>query len=320
MPTRVLFIANPAKLASYYMRAETIANRLREDGFEVDIFLWHGWRDSLALFRAARRADCVISVKLIRRSMIPSLLLAGRKLVYDCVDNFNFREGFAYGAGRRWISEFIVNNGLHRDFIAREFALPGQPVSVIEHHHSNFARASREGSLPTVVGYIGNPRDYAVSEAFEPWCNERGLRLYVNHNIALSNEEAIRENLKLDVYFMLLPVESADAAETERLRHVKNFKPAQKILLPFSLGMPTICAPYHAYVEAVRAAGFEKQDFIFVETEAELRAAIDKIRDPANAGWLQELIARQKKVAENYHLDKIIGKYRDLVARHAAGA
>ncbi|AXQ29903.1 hypothetical protein D0B54_14990 [Solimonas sp. K1W22B-7] len=313
MSKKVLFISNPAKYASYYMRAETIANRLRSEGYETEIFLWHGVRDAISLLRAIFRADAVISVKFFGRGMAPLLALSRRKMIYDCVDNFDF-DGFAYRHGRRFISDYVVNNGLHRDFIAREVALPGQPVTVIEHHHSNFARQLRHAGTSKVIGYIGNRHDYGVGDGFSVWCEQRGLHLYVNHSTSLSNAEAISENLKLDVYFMLLPTAASSEKEAKRLGYVRDFKPAQKILLPFSLGIPTICAPYHAYFEAVRAAGYDVGDFLFVETEDELRSAIDRITDPANAAWLAELIERQKIVAENYHLDTIIEKYKKLIA------
>lgn len=314
MSKRVLFITDPGKFGSYYMRAETIAKRLQKDGYEAEIFLWHGIRDLVSLLCAVIRADAIISVKFFGKTMAPAFFLARKKIIYDCVDNFDFDHNFAYKNGQNLISNYVVNNKLHHEFVARKIVRNNQRVSIIEHHHSNFFRQTKEAGPIKTVGYIGNPHDYGVSSAFSAWCASRDIELYVNHSVSMSNEEAISENLKLDVYFMLLPASPANnMKEAARLSYVKDFKPAQKILLPFSLGIPTICAPYHAYFEAVRAAGFESEDFLFVETENELQAAVDKIKNPSNSEWLLGLIDRQKKVAENYHLDTVIEKYKKVI-------
>lgn len=310
---RLLFVADPARAGSYVIRARTIAERLASRGYPVEVFFFEGRRSLPALWWKLRAADVVFCVKHFPAAAAAAFALSGRKAIYDCIDNFHFGTAYAYHGGRRHISAYITNNESHRRYVEANIAQPGQRTCVIEHHHSNLSRQRKPFAGVRTIGYVGNPKDFAIGEPFRRWAAEQGFELKVDHDPHMSNEQAVAANLELDLFLMLLPQATEQGPEAERLARVVNFKPAQKILLPFSLGIPAICAPYQAYLDAITAAGLSPKDFLFATTEAQLRELVLKVADPAQRTWVQGLIERQATVAECYHLDRIVEKYEALI-------
>jgi len=90
-----------------------------------------------------------------------------------------------------------------------------------------------------------------------------------------------------------------------------KFKPAQKILLPFSLGIPTVLAPYSSYIDAVNEAGYDVKDFLMAESEDELITELTRLLR-FSPSELQGLIQRQKEVAALFTLEKMCEKYKAM--------
>lgn len=237
----------------------------------------------------------------------------GKRIVFDCVDNFLFDTHPPYAKGKELVDVFITNNARHREFVTDKLRLEPSRVIVIEHYHSNVRRVLKPWIGLNTVGYVGQEYYCTLGTPFFEQLKQRGITFHWGNPNVLGDDNAVAETSKMDCFIVYFRPPVGGGEEDQAARQVLEFKPAQKILLPFSLGIPTIFSPYYSYMAAIEKTGLSAADFLVVNSEDDVLRHIDWLRDAANAGEVEQLIRRQQRVAENFSLDRVLAKYESAL-------
>jgi hypothetical protein len=240
------------------------------------------------------------------------LKLFRRRVIFDCIDNYNFFEPrSAYQSGRKYIDSFITSNNDHRDFLVQKLQLPAEKVCVIEHHHTNFRGTKKPWQGVRVAGYIGLDAHFSLSNETRNALQAMGISFYLAN--PTNNESALRDFLKLDCTLVYFDPANPHPLLRDSCEYVLKFKPANKILTPFALGIPVVFLPNPSYMHVLDLAGYGPEDFLVASNEVELLRRIVWLNDSANETKILQLLERQKKVASLFTLDKILDKYEQLL-------
>ena len=309
----VVFLTTSSSTGSHFMRSDTIARRLRARGHNAASIIISS-RKQLLTAAATLRFRTIVFVKWFNIPFARLLRSLGKRIIFDCVDNFELETHPPYVKGTDLVDLFITNNELHREFILSRLKLQPGRVIVIEHHHSNVQGRSNTWSGLKVAGYVGQRYYCNLSERFFELLADRGIEFYWGDANAVTNEQAVSETAKVDCFIAYFSPTAAPDSTDDQSQQTINFKPAQKILLPFALGIPTIFYPYYSYLAAIRVAGETESEFLIARTEDDVIRHVDWLRDRSNEPRVRRLIAKQLRVADEFSLDKILSKYERAVA------
>lgn len=303
---RVLFLSKHSKVASNVMRGQTVAKKLSSMGIKTSNITFKRFK----IFKKhyLHKYDIFIFIKRLDLELAKGIKKHGKTIVVDIVDNYDFDKESLWSKENIFVDYYIANTQEHQNFTSTRFNINPERIFVIEHHHSNLHNITKKVEAITTVGFIGASEQFNKSEKLMKFLNNNNnLNFYIPEKSPVSNKEAVDETSKLDCF--ILNVDKNIENSTENIYdYILKFKPAQKILLPFSIGIPTVLAPYTSYIEAVNEAGYSIDEFLMASNEDELIANITKLLN-FNSEQLNDLIEKQKKVASLFTLEEVSKKY-----------
>jgi len=302
---KVLFLSKHSRIGSNIIRGKTVAKQLSLMGLVTSNITYKIFKILRAYY--LHKYDVFVFIKRIDLELAKLLKENGKVVVIDTVDNYEFESGPLWSEENTYVDYYIANTKVHKEFLHKQFSIPNENIFIIEHHHSNLFNVTKEVKSIKTIGFIGEKQQFKKSDKLISLLQKRKLDFYMPEKSPTTNEDAVAETLKLDCFILNLN-KDLDKTQNNLIEYMIKFKPAQKILLPFSIGIPTILTPYVSYIEAIESAGYSKEEFLFASNEDELIAKIDKLLnfDPEE---LKSLIKKQKKVASLFKIENIAKKY-----------
>lgn len=302
---RVLFLSKHSRVGSNVIRGKTVSKQLKSMGVKCANVTFKQFRLLKPYYLASY--DIFVFVKRVDLEILKLLKAKGKTTVADTIDNFDFEHESLWSSENVYTDYYIANTRDHLEFLHTRFGIEHHRLFVIEHHHSNLDNVTKKVETIKVVGFIGAKEQFAHTEKLEAFCKAKDLELYFSEKVPSTNEDAVAEAMKLDCFIVNVD-KNIEYKSKNIYDFVMKFKPAQKILLPFSLGVPTVLAPYSSYIDAIAEAGYDVNDFLMADNEDELVDALTRLLN-FTPEELQTLIRRQKEVAACFTLEKIGEKY-----------
>lgn len=239
-----------------------------------------------------------IFVRAIDENYAKFLKSKNKILGYDLLDKpaTDFLYKKTDGSLKHYVKDFfdfyIVNNTFTKVELQK---FTNKKIYVIPHHNCNFDKKVKEKKRPINLGYIGVPENTISQDYLNDFCKKNNLQ-FITKN-PQTHEDLEDEILKIDVGIVFFK---------NNLIYEKNlkFKPNIKLTNFQSFGIPTICLPYESYKQ------FGGNQCIFVETIEELQEnIINLVKDE---DLFQTMSKNSIKVAENYHISKVIEYYQQI--------
>lgn len=302
---RVLFLSKHSKIASNVMRGKTVSKQLSSMEIKTSSITFKIFKIFKKYY--LYKYDIFVFIKRLDLELAEVIKKHGKTIVVDIVDNYDFDKESLWSKDNSFVDYYIANTQAHRNFTSKRFNINSERIFVIEHHHSNLNNITKKVEAIKTVGFIGASEQFNKSERLMKFLNNHNLNFYIPEKSPISNKEAVDETLKLDCFILNVDKNIKNSAENI-YDYILKFKPAQKILLPFSIGIPTILAPYISYIEAVNEADYSIDEFLMASNEDELIANITKLLN-FNSEQLNDLIEKQKKVASMFTLEEVSKKY-----------
>ncbi len=302
---KVLFLSKHSRIGSNIIRGKTVAQKLSSEGVVTSNITYKIFKILKAYY--LYKYDVFVFIKRIDLELAKLLKERGKIVVIDTVDNYEFENGSLWSKENKYVDYYIANTKVHQDFLYEKFAIDYKKSFIIEHHHSNLHNVTKKVNIIKTIGFIGEKQQFEKSEKLASLLKKKNLNFYMPDRSPTTNEDAVAETLKLDCFILNLNKE-LDKTQNNLIEYMIKFKPAQKILLPFSIGIPTVLTPYVSYIEAIESAGYNKEDFLFASNEDELIIQIEKLLN-FDTEELNILIEKQKKVASLFTIDEVSKKY-----------
>jgi hypothetical protein len=192
---------------------------------------------------------------------------------------------------------YIVNNDIMKAELSK---VTDKKIYVIPHHNCNFNKKVKETNSPKRLGYVGLP-DYTINEKIiYDFCKKNDL-IFKNRNPQTHKElEPAFEEIDIGIIFF-----QKESIKSGMYEKTLKFKPNTKLTNFQSFGIPTVCLPYESYKQ------FGNNQCIFVESFDEMKDnVINLVKDQ---DLFQTLSKNSIKVAENYHISKVVGYYQQIV-------
>ena len=295
------------------MRVEVPVERLGRQEWHADAGRWTSMARSFPLAVHAALADVVVIVKDGPQRLARALRRMGRRVVFDCVDNFEFETHWAFQKGAP-IDAYLVNNERHRSAVSALTGVPESRVYSVPHHHSNFGNHLRSREAIRTVGYVGKESNASFSVDLIEWFTNQDLEFAPCYRPVVTNEDAISETGRLDIFVVPNDPSEVPVGKNQRWKErALAFKPAQKIMLPFSMRIPTVFYPFQSFLSAIETAGYLPDDFLVAADDATIRERIGWILRHRGTVILAELLDRQMKVAEQFAIGRITERYADVL-------
>lgn len=300
---RILFISSNKRNGSSIMRADTISNSLNSFGITSTYIGIKKLKYCKHYY--LNKYDIFIFIKKIDLKIVKSIKKAKKITIVDTIDNFNFNsEPYIE---KDYIDYYIANTNDHKKFLHNHLKIGTSKIFIIPHHHSNLNNLEKKITTYKTFGFIGEKTYFQNSKKLTDFFNNKNLDFYIPDKSPISNKEAVEETLKLDC-FILNTNPNILRKSGNIYDYIIKFKPAQKILLPFSLGIPTILTPLSSYKDAILESGYKVEEFLMASSEDELIIELNKFLKFSDEEK-NNLIFKQKQVASNYTLEKISKMY-----------
>lgn len=176
--------------------------------------------------------------------------------------------------------------------------LPGRNVHFIPQHHCNFDRETRPGRPILRVGCCGG--DGAVQwphDAIARYLKGMGLEWQFTNELH-RRRGVVRFYRTLDIQIVFRPT----CARYPNLFHMNPLKLSNA----GSFGIPTVAWPEPSFTAEWSGS------FLPVDSMAEMMAQVEKLKN--DPGLYAEMAHRARAKAEEYHIDHIAERYKELAA------
>lgn len=233
-----------------------------------------------------------IIVKIPYLDTIKHLRNCNAEIVFDPIDNWKWGNlQFGYDI-------ILANNKVHARQLARFF---NGKIVIIPHLHTNINRLRKKTSIIKMIGYIGSPKQFGMTEEMKTYCAENDLEWFQTSS---DNTEIVNEvTQKLDIGVIYLD------KSMERFglnyNNVVTYKPATKLINVLSFGIPCLFTPTVAFMEVVDMD--KALDFLVVRSKKEVYEKINALKD--DASLYQNLADRCAAVSEYFHTDNAVEYY-----------
>lgn len=302
---KVLFLSKHSRVGSNVIRGKTISRQLSSMGLISSSITYKQFKIFKAYY--LRRYDIFVFIKRIDLDLAKTVKEAGKVVVSDTIDNYEFETGSLWSNENVYVDYYIANTRDNQDFLYERFNIPYEKSFIIEHHHSNLKGITKEIETFKTIGFIGAHEQFKKSDKLLNFIKSKNLTFYIPEKTPSKNKDAVAETLKLDCFILNID-ENLENIKENRLEYILKFKPAQKILLPFSMGIPTVLAPYSSYIDAIHEADYDVDEFLMASNEDELISQITRLLNFTHEER-NDLIQKQKKVASLFTLEEVSKKY-----------
>lgn len=175
------------------------------------------------------------------------------------------------------------------DFNIMRRSLPKHEIHYIPQHHANFERIQRTRKEVKRVGIIGEENAFNhIPNYLENALKSIGMEL-VKFSGFFSRQDIIDFYMNIDIQLVWRP-------------YKKRLSNPLKIVNAMSFGIPSVALDEEAFQEV-------KGSYIPMSVPADIIASINTLRD---ASTYELFSTRCLKDAENYHIDNVVKKYKEL--------
>ena len=305
---KVLILAKHPKWGSNVIRGKTMSKYLTKTGITTSNISFKKFKRFKWFY--LKRYNIFLFIKHVNLDMIKELKQRGKTIIVDTIDNFDFENDPLWAKENDFVDYYIANTKDHMEYLHKRFHIDKKRLFVIDHHHSNIDNLTKKINYIHSIGYIGEKEQFSYSDKLKSFCIENEIELYISKDSPKTRKKAVNEVMKLDCFIMNINRDMKRGSKNI-FEFILKFKPGTKTLLPFSLGTPTVFPPYSSIIDGIKEANYDNKDFLIANNEDEVIQALQKLIR-FSPDQRQELIRKQKEVAQLFTIENIVEKYIDM--------
>ena len=300
-----IILTSAVKRGSYQIRAEAIHKF--SELFDTQLTINKKVKDS-----DLKKADIIWIIKSFDEELAKRAKKFGKIVVFDPVDNFQWDADHCK-THSKYVDAIIAGSFKHKKKLEE---LSKKPVYYVQHHHSNHYNKVKQIDKIKTIGYLGQPFQFEIQQEIDNYCSKHNLKFFSKSPTKKHAEEA----MKLDLFIIFIDLDKKRTKKkVDKVHHnyvdnnldnILDFKPAQKFLLPLSVGVPCVSVPYSSYKDVTKEALGDENAYPFVNNKVEALVLMEKIR--TNKQYRDELIAKGLRIANRFNVHMAVVDYFEV--------